>query len=123
MKLSCFMKINLKYFISISDIHPIKIIIVGICTKVRAIFLVTFSGRKHWTIMRNSFLFLFNFLSSMFLLVSTYIYVFVSFVYCQCMGISIILATITRKVFIVLISIMRNECVRVVCDSKNYSKC
>lgn len=73
--------------------------------------------------MRNSFFFLFNFLSSMFLLVSTYIYVFVSFVYYYSMTISTVLETIIRDVFIALINVMRNECVCVVCDSKNYSTC
>lgn len=99
------MKINLKYFISIFD--RVKITI-GICTKVRVIWLSNKNDEKscsgnifrpktldHCETFFFSFFF-FNFLSSMFLLVSIYIYIFVSFVYYYSMGISIILTTMTR---------------------------
>lgn len=96
------MKINLKHLISIFD--QVKIIIAGNCTKVRVIWLSNKNYEKSCSdnIFRPKTLDL----------VSTYIYVFISFVYYYSTRISIILATIIRKVFIVLISIKKAKIIQ-----------
>lgn len=106
------MKINLKHLISIFD--QVKIIIAGNCTKVRV---VIWLPNKNYEKSCSDNIFRPKILD----LVSTYIYVFISFIYYYSTRISIILATIIRKVFIVLISIKKAKIIQHVANQFLYT--